>query len=219
MKRVIATLLMLLFFGSISSQMNMSGQLSYMHFLGDTKLKHFGGGLKGEFEYNEWVGIYGGFNLYSKADYTGIVYAEAWGPGTQPEVAEIPTPSSVFFMQGFVGTRIYFHGGLEADARGGFGAYGIGELSLLFGQAKSVVSSEGYDVAYNVPITGNVKGSFINYVGSIGVGIEKPLKKIMLFADAKFNIRINEANTYTVTTIIPFGFSYFMGVRYSFAAY
>ena len=204
---------------SAKSQFSISGQATFMHFLGDTKLKHFGGGAKFEYEYNSWAGLYFGFNGFSQSSYTGIVFAEAWGDETRPFVAEIPTPSVVSFLQPFIGTRVYFVGEIEADIRGGIGVYGIGELSLLVGSGTSQVSSEGYDLFYNVPITGEVKGTFYNYTAALGIGVEKPISKILLYAEAKFLARINEANSYSVTTDIPFGLSYFMGVRYPLFQY
>jgi hypothetical protein len=198
---------------------NFSAQGSYMHFLGETKLTHFGGGLKLEYVYNDWVAAYGGVNYYGKNEYVGIVEAEAIGDATRPFLIDIPVlNSSVSFIQLMFGTRMYFYGELDPPVKGGFGFYGIGEFGLLAGISEGNISKEGYDL-YNVPITDEVKGFFWNYTGAIGVGGEKQIGRPFVYVEAKFNATIDEANPFVISTRIPFGMSYFIGLRIPLSTY
>lgn len=203
-----------LFAGVGFSQMNFSIQSSFMHFFGGSSLKHIGGSAKLEYVFNDWAGIYGGLGLYSRDSYTGYVYGEAIGTATQPLIEEIPTPSSIYFTQAFLGTRFHFIGEVEPDLQGGIGAYGIVELGLLFGTSSSKFVGEGYRDLYVIPKDAIIDGTFANYYGAIGAGVEKPMGRILLNFDVKFNVKINEANPFEVYTHIPYGMSYFLGIRY-----
>ena len=219
MKRL--SLIAVLFIASLStsaqSKYNTSVQGSFMHFFGETELSHFGGGLKLEYVYNDWAAVYFGGNYYVKKDYIGIVEAEAIS--NNGSLVKIPVPSSVYFIQAMAGVRVYFYGEVDPAIKGDFGFYGIGEFSLLIGTSESVVlPGPEYDL-YNVPFTGDVKGSFWNYTGSIGIGGEKQIGRPFLYAEAKFNLKIDEANSFSVSTEIPYGLSYFLGVRIPLSSY
>lgn len=218
MRKVILLSLFCLFsmMKNSSAKYGVSAQGSFMYFFGETKLTHFGGGIKGEYEYNERTTFYLGGNLYSKNDYIGIVEAQAFAT---PDFVEIPVPSAVYFMQAVVGSRIYFYGELEPVIKGDFGLYGIGELSLLIGTSESEVDpGPEYDL-YEITETGTVKGSFWNYTASAGLGFEKQIGLPFIYLESKFNARLDVANAFSVLTRIPFGLSHFIGLRVPINSY
>jgi hypothetical protein len=206
---------------SSEAKYNFSAQTSYIHFLGETKLAHLGGGLKMEYVYDEWAGFYVGANYYSKQKYIGIVEAEAFG-NTSAFLIDIEVPSSVYFIQTMVGARVYFYGEQDPVVKGDFGFYGIGEFSLLIGTSESEVPlDDPRYVLYSVPesLRGTVKGRFWNYTGSIGAGGEKRIGRPFIYAEAKFNVKIDKANAFSVSTRIPYGLSYFVGIRIPLSSY
>ncbi|MFT6745897.1 MAG: hypothetical protein ACJAZ2_000235 [Glaciecola sp.] len=217
--KLLVIIFIVVFVSNSYGKYNLSAQGSYMHFFGETKLTHFGGGLRAEYVYNEWAVAYAGANYYSKKKYTGIVEAEAIADNTRPFLVDIPVPSSIYFIQGMVGARVYFYGELNPIEKGSFGFYGIGEFSLLIGTSESeVLPGPEYNV-YNVPFKGKVKGTFYNYTGSLGSGGEKQVGRAFIYAEAKFNIKLDEANPFSVSTRIPYGMSYFLGVRIPLSNY
>jgi len=209
----------ILCFGTSFGKYNFCGQGSYLNFFGKTELSHFGGGLKLEYEYNDWAVFYGSGNYFAKQDYTAVVEAEAFADGTRPYLVDIPVPSSVFFIQAAAGLRVYFYGEVNPIKKGAIGLYGIGEFSLLIGTSDSQVNPGPEYDDYNVPFTGQVKGSFWNYTGSLGVGAEKQIGRPFVFVESKFNAKIDEANAFSVSTKVPFGLSYFIGLRIPLSAY
>ena len=219
MKRIkLLTLFCAVFLTSAAyGNFNVSGQTSFMHFFGETKLTHFGGGAKLEYVYNDYGAAYGGMNYYAKSDYTGIVEAE--GIADVSRLVDIPVPnSSVSFVQVMVGARVYFYGEVDPPIKGSFGFYGIGEFSLLAGTSEGNINKDGYEL-YNVPIYGEQKGTFWNYTGSLGVGGEKQIGRPFIYVEAKFNAEIDEANPFVIETRIPFGMSYFIGIRVPLSSY
>ncbi|MFT6716305.1 MAG: hypothetical protein ACJA0Q_000941, partial [Saprospiraceae bacterium] len=63
------------------------------------------------------------------------------------------------------------------------------------------------------------KGFFWNYTGAIGVGGEKQIGRPFVYVEAKFNATIDEANPFVISTRIPFGMSYFIGLRIPLSTY
>lgn len=209
-------LLFAVFFTSTESKakFNIGAQGSFMHFFGDTKLHHFGGGVKLEYVYNEWASVYGMANIFQKNEYLGAVEAEARGDLTRPVLLDFMVPSEVFFTQIGVGAKVYFYGELDPVIEGGFGCYGLGEFSLMIGSSESLVEPGPEYDAYYVPVEGKVQGTFFNYTASLGLGAEKQIGRPFLFLEAKFNLKIDEANAFSVKTRIPYGMSYFVGIRF-----
>lgn len=202
-------LLNLLLAGPLSAALNGSVYGSFLHFLGETKLKHFGGGLKIEYHYSDFVGIYGGVAGYSQSSYTAVIEDVN---ASETNLIEMYVPGKVFFIQSMIGSRFYFVGEMDPVIPGAISLYGLGEAGLLVGVGTNEVAEEGPS-GYVPPQTGTVKGSFYNYTVGAGIGAERRFGSPMVFVEAKVNRRIDEANSYLVTTRIPWGFAYNIGLR------
>ncbi len=198
------------------SQYSVSAFTGYSHFFGETGIKNVSGGLRLEYVTNDVVGLYAGLSFMSKSNYNAKVIVQSRSDFFRPQVTDVPAPSAASFTQMFAGGRFYFRGSLDGGIQEDIGVYAIGEVGLLTGKVSSEVDATDFILNYEVPVQGLVENSFVNYYLGIGAAVEKPVKSVFLFFETKINVRINEANVYEVTTDIPLGMSYIIGIRIPF---
>ena len=197
------------------SQFSINGQASFTHFTGGSGLKHFGAGFRLEYTSTEWVGAYGGVNFYLSENYQANVKAYALSGSTDPQELDIPTDSEVRFTDVHIGGKVYFLNRYEMDDHKPWGLYLLVEGGLMFGSTTSNIPVYDEELYWS-PIDDEVAGTFVNYVGGIGLGVEYFMGKTNIYFDVKSRGTIDEANRQLVRTPVPFGFNYNIGFRYPF---
>jgi hypothetical protein len=215
--RILLFSLLMLSFTLGKAQWSYGGEFSFVHFSGSTGLKHFGAGVKGEYEINEWTGIYGTLSYFLPQSYQANILIVAESPAIVPYTKNLPVDSRISFTHlGFGGKR-YFIGRYEGDASQKFGLYGSAGFGLLFGARASDIPSFD-NSAYSSPIDDEVKGVFINWIAGLGVGAELLVGKTYLYLSAMSRYTIDQANQKKIKTNVPFMFNYNFGMRIPFVA-
>jgi hypothetical protein len=202
----------LVFLTPCTAQWSYGGQFSFVHFSGPTGLKHFGGGISGDYEINERTGVYGGVDFFLPQSYEANTTLTANYGNTVPFILVVPVDSRVSFTRIGIAAKRYFVGRYEGDEHQRLGFYGTGGFGILIGARTSNIPS--YDkTVYSSPITDEKTQTFINWIAGLGVGTEYLLGKTYLCLSIISRYTFDQANQALIKTTIPFMFDYNFGMR------
>lgn len=201
---------------SAKAQYSYGGEFSFMHFFGPTKLKHFGLGLNGEYQINEWTGVTASTNYFLPQVFNGKLLITGVTPDVDPYLSVISVESRVGFTHLGIGGKRYFLGRYVLDEHKPFGMYGTVGFGLLFGAIRSQVPQ--YDkTLYSSPINDEEKNVFINWMAGAGIGAEFLLGKNYLYVSVLGRATIDQANPLLIKTNIPVFLNYNLGMRVPFS--
>ncbi|MFT6745898.1 MAG: hypothetical protein ACJAZ2_000236 [Glaciecola sp.] len=213
--RIILIFLALLIFTPSRAQWSYAGEFEFIHFSGTTGLQHFGAGLRGEYEINEWTGIYGAVSYFLPQSYEATTLIVANSPATVPYTKIVPVSSRISFTRLGIGGKRYFIGRYEGDDLQKIGFYGSGGFGLMFGARTSDIPNFD-DQTYWSPIVDEEKGVFVNWIAGLGAGCEYLVGKTYLYLSVMSRYTIDQANQKLIKTEVPFTFNYNFGMRIPF---
>lgn len=197
------------------AQWSYGGEFSFVHFSGNTGLKHFGAGARGDYEVNDWTGVGATLAFFLPQSYDANTLLVANSGNTVPFTKEIPVDSRISFTRLGIDGRRYFIGRYEGDENSRFGFYGSAGFGLFFGARTSDIPNFD-DGVYWSPIADEERGVFINWVAGLGVGAEYLVGKTYLYLSAMSRYTIDQANQKLIKTELPFIFNYNFGMRIPF---
>lgn len=213
--KMLKQLTLLFFFSfltnSVKAQISIGGHYSYLHFFGDTGLKHSGFGIRVDYPINEKMIFTGGINYYLTSKFTDFIYVTATSSQTSPSQLEIDAEYTLNPIHFFIGGKRYLVGNYE----GSFGLYILGEAGYMM--APTSVDLADYDSSnYHTFIEDGSEETLSNITINFGLGLEQKLPFGYIFADAKAIIPATEANGIKLTYDFPAAYNINAGVRIPF---
>jgi hypothetical protein len=213
--KVIFFFILIIGFIPCNAQWSYGGEFSFIHFSGNTGLKHFGAGARGEYEINEWTGLNAALSFFLPQSYEAEVLVFANSPRVEPYSKNLPVDSRISYTKIGIGGKRYFIGRYEGDDNQRFGFYGSGGFGLMFGARNSDIPSFDQSVYWS-PIDDEQKGVFINWIAGLGMGAEYLVGKTYLYVSVMSRYTFDQANQQLIKTTTPFTFNYNFGMRIPF---
>lgn len=200
---------------SLSAKWSYGGEFSFIHFTGESSLRHFGAGIFGEYGMNDLTTLRGSAGYFFPHSYQASVLAFAKSSSTIPYTKEVLVDSRITFTNLAMDCKRYFIGRHEGDENDRFGFFGFAGSGLMIGSRESDIPSFEQSL-YTVPIQDEKKGSFINWIVSAGFGAEYLLGSTYLYASFRCSYAFDKANQQYIKTDAPLGFNYNFGMRIPF---
>ncbi|MFT6716306.1 MAG: hypothetical protein ACJA0Q_000942 [Saprospiraceae bacterium] len=204
---------------SLSAQLNLGMQASYLQtfFLGGEG--HPGFGLRGEVGVSEEVAIQVGFHYFFSANYFRDLEGIAISSLTAEQVVTIHTISTVVFTDYYVGVKYYLSGKHSTLKKAsGVGVYIAGDFGVVvagFETTADSTNSLNWSL-YTVPVKEPQLGAFTYLSLNPSIGVERMFGSIYGYTELKAYVQVYETSSSGLKFETPYTFNFNIGIRIPF---